>query len=107
MQMLAAFIKEGYGQLSFIPNPKDEGEIKQILGCSNLGKMDIETVNYPSTLYYDADEPDLDNGLIPLVVYKWRWRKAVDKSKVLVCNIPESHKIGFKNRYTGCHLLID
>lgn len=107
MQMLAALIKEGYGQLSFIPNPKNEDEIKQILGCSNLEKMDIETVYCPSTLYYNADEPDLDNGLIPLVVYRGGWRKAVDKSEVLVCDIPESHKIGFKNRYTGCHLLID
>ena len=80
MQMLAALIKEGYGQLSFIPNPKNEDEIKQILGCSNLGKMDIETVYCPSTLYYNADEPDLDNGLIPLVVYRGggerQWTKA-------------------------------
>lgn len=103
-KMIAALIKYEYGKFEYLPNPTDENEIKKILNCQNLGKIELKMVYTPTAiLYYDSDEPDVDDGLEPLVNHNI----TLNKSKCLVVNIPEWQKLGFRNsHYTGCHLKV-
>ena len=106
MSTLAALITKKGLSIEFIPNPMDRDEAKKILRCQNLGEREIKVVYTNYVLLWDADEPDA-NSIIPIVARQTSWKPILDKSKCLVCGILESRKIGVKNRFNGCALLVD